>query len=50
MTGVMKKAYLDPLVEAYNAQSDVAEVEVEYFAPTEYAEKILNIFFQRSRI
>lgn len=39
-----EKAYLDPLVEAYNAQSDVAEVEVEYFAPTEYAEKILTSF------
>lgn len=39
-----EQAYLDPLVEAYNAQSDVAEVEVEYFAPTEYAEKILASF------
>ena len=39
-----EQAYLDPLVEAYNAQSDVAEVKVEYFAPTEYAEKILASF------
>lgn len=39
-----EQSYLDPLVEAYNKQSDVAEVEVEYFAPTEYAEKILASF------
>ena len=37
-------AYLDPAVEAYNAQSEVAEVEVTYFPPTEYAEKILATF------
>ena len=29
---------------AYNAQSDVAEVEVVYFPPTEYADKILASF------
>ena len=37
-------AYLDPAVAAYNAQSEVAEVEVTYFPPTEYAEKILATF------
>ncbi len=37
-----EQAYLDPAVEAYNAQSEVAEVEVVYFPATDYAEKILS--------
>ena len=39
-----EQSYLDPAVAAYNAQSDVAEVEVVYFPPTEYADKILASF------
>lgn len=39
-----EQAYLDPAVEAYNAQSDIAEVEVVYFPPTDYADKILSSF------
>lgn len=39
-----EQAYLDPAVEAYNAQSKVAEVEVVYFPATDYAEKILSSF------
>lgn len=39
-----EQSYLDPAVAAYNAQSDVAEVEVVYFPPTEYPDKILASF------
>lgn len=39
-----EKAYLDAAVAAYNAQSDVANVQITYFPPTEYAEKMLATF------
>ena len=39
-----EQAYLDPAVAAYNAQSDVAEVEVVYFPATDYAQKVLSSF------
>lgn len=39
-----EQSYLDPAVAAYNAQSNVAEVEAVYFPPTEYADKILASF------
>ena len=44
-----EQVYLDPAIEAYNKQSDIAEVRVTYFPPTEYADKILASFSSKTQ-